>query len=57
MDGKKESSPKGLIGLGLTIGNILLCVQQAKQDGDVGWGKLDAETSPWKGDGAHSQDK
>lgn len=34
MDGKKESSPKGLIGLGLTIGKILLCIQQAKQDGD-----------------------
>lgn len=34
MDGRKESSPKGLTGLGLTTGKMLLCIQQAKQDGD-----------------------
>lgn len=44
MDGKKESSLKGLIGLGLTIGRML-CIHRAKQDGDLGWGKLDADSS------------
>lgn len=40
---EKESSLQGLIGIGLTIGRIL-CIQQARRDGDLGWGKLDAET-------------
>lgn len=49
MGRKKESSLKGLIGLGLTIGRIF-CIHQARQDGDLlSWGKLDAETPPLEG--------
>lgn len=44
MNGKKESSLNGLIGLGLTIGRIL-CIHQAKQNGDLSWSKLDADSS------------
>lgn len=34
MGRKKESTLKGLIGLGLTIGRIF-CIHQARQDGDL----------------------
>jgi len=44
----KECSLKGLIALGLTIGRIF-CIHQARQDGDLGWDKLDAETPPLEG--------
>ena len=51
MDGKKGSSLQALIGVSITIGRIL-CIQKAKQDGDLGWGKLDAEAPLWKGAGS-----
>lgn len=47
-DGKKEFSLKGLIGLGLTIGKIV-CIQQARRDGDLEWDRLDAEIPPLEG--------
>ena len=52
MDGKEGSSRQGLIEVGLTIGRIL-CIQKARQDGDLGWGKLDAEALV-KGEGTDS---
>lgn len=45
---EKKSSLRGLIGLGLTIGRIV-GIHQARENGDLGWGRLDAETPPLEG--------